>query len=307
MAGSERRAGPLRAAFGRLHWSRLLAGARNAPRFLRQVLVTFMHNKGLLLAGAVAYYSLLSILPLLILLVLLLSHFLPEDQLLSTLSRYLDLVASSQSVPLVEELTKFLRHRELTSWAMLATLLFSSSLAFAVLERSIAIIFHHRVRAHSRHWITTAIIPYAYILVLGAGLLLVTIASSALETLGAHEIDILGHPQSLMRMSGALLYVVGLAGEILLVSSIYLVMPVGRITWRQALVGGVTAGLLWEITRHALVWFFTTLSKINVLYGSFATVISLLLSFELAATVLLLGAQVIALREQNRQARARAR
>ena len=266
---------------------------------MHQVLVTFMHNKGLLLAGAVAYYSLLSILPLLILLVLLLSHFLPEDQLLSTLSRYLDLVAPSQAVPLVQELTKFVRHREITSLAMAATLLFSSSLAFAVLERSIAIIFHHRVRSHSRHWLATAIIPYAYILVLGGGLLLVTLASGALETLGAHDIDILGHPQSMLRISGALLYAVGLAGEILLVSSIYMVMPVGRITWRQALIGGMTAGLLWEVTRHALVWFFTTLSKINVLYGSFATVISLLLGFELAATVLLLGAQVIALHEQN--------
>jgi membrane protein len=299
MARSERQTAAVRAAFRRLHWSHLLANARGAPRFMRQVLVTFMHNNGLLLAGAVAYYALLSILPLLILLVLVLSHFLPEDQLLSTLSRYLDLVAPSQAVPLVEELTKFLRHREITSWAMLATLLFSSSLAFAVLERSIAIIFHHRVRSHSRHWLTTAIIPYAYILVLGGGLLLVTLASGALETLAVREIDILGHPQSMGRMSRALLYSVGLVGEILLLSSIYMVMPVGRITWRQALLGGVSAGVLWELTRHALVWFFATLSKINVLYGSFATVISLLLGFELAATVLLLGAQVIALREQK--------
>jgi len=36
-----------------------------------------------------------------------------------------------------------------------------------------------------------------------------------------------------------------------------------------------------------------------VLYGSFATAISLLLSFEIAATVLLVGAQVIALYEQR--------
>jgi len=42
-----------------------------------------------------------------------------------------------------------------------------------------------------------------------------------------------------------------------------------------------------------------------VLYGTFATAISLLLSFEIAATVLLVGAQVIAVYEQ-RPGRARA-
>jgi YihY family inner membrane protein len=77
-----------------------------------------------------------------------------------------------------------------------------------------------------------------------------------------------------------------------------MVMPVGHISWRQALAGGVAAGLLWELTRHLLVWFFSTLSTISVLYGSLATAISLMLGFELAAIVLLLGAQVIATRER---------
>lgn len=258
-----------------------------------------MESRGLLLAGAVAYYTLLSILPLLVLLVLALSRFMPEDQVLSTLSRYLELVAPGHATPLAEELTKLLDHPEVTGGVMVATLLFSSSLAFTVLERSMAMIFHHRVRTHSRRWLASAIIPYAFVLLLGAGLLLVTLASGALEALGAHEVAIFGHGQSLGRMSAALLYGVGLAGEVLLLSSIYMVMPAGRLAWRRALLGGVIAALLWELTRHVLAWFFATLSKVNVLYGSFATAISLLLSFEIGAIVLLVGAQVIAVYERQ--------
>ena len=71
-------------------------------------------------------------------------------------------------------------------------------------------------------------------------------------------------------------------------------MPVGRISARHALIGGATAGLLWEIIRHGLVWYFTTLSQVNVVYGSLTTAIVVLLSFEIAATLLLVGAQVIA-------------
>ena len=116
------------------------------------------------------------------------------------------------------------------------------------------------------HWSTAALIPYAYILVIGAGLLLVTLASGALEALGAREVNVFGHIRSLEGTAGALLYAMGLTGEILLLSSIYMVMPTGHLSWRHALIGGITAGLLWELTRHLLAWFFATLSKVGVLY-----------------------------------------
>jgi YihY family inner membrane protein len=81
-------------------------------------------------------------------------------------------------------------------------------------------------------------------------------------------------------------------------SAIYMVMPVGRLKWRHALIGAVTAAVCWEISRHVLVWYFATLSKVNVVYGSLATAIVVLLSLEIAATVLLFGAQVISSYEQ---------
>jgi YihY family inner membrane protein len=85
-----------------------------------------------------------------------------------------------------------------------------------------------------------------------------------------------------------------LAGEVFVLTSVYLVMPVGRLALRHALVGAVTAALLWEVTRHVLVWYFSTLSQVNVVYGSLTTAIVVLLSLEIAAGLLLFGAQVIA-------------
>ena len=86
----------------------------------------------------------------------------------------------------------------------------------------------------------------------------------------------------------------GIIGETLLLTSLYLVMPVGRLKLRHALIGGITAVVLWEITRHILVWYFSTLSLVNVVYGTFATAIIILITLEAAATILLIGAQVIA-------------
>ena len=55
----------------------------------------FRANQGLLLAGAVAYYALLSIVPLLILTVIELSQIIDENELLQTLGRYLEWLNSS--------------------------------------------------------------------------------------------------------------------------------------------------------------------------------------------------------------------
>ena len=80
--------------------------------FAIQVLKSFRANQGLLLAGAVAYYALLSIVPLLILTVIALSHVIDQTELLQTLGRYLEWLVPGQSGVLIVELSNFLDHRE---------------------------------------------------------------------------------------------------------------------------------------------------------------------------------------------------
>ena len=261
--------------------------------FAWSVLKAFKKNQGLLLAGAVAYYALLSIVPLLILSVIALSHWVDQGELLVTLGRYLEWVMPGQSKAIIGELANFLAHRDVIGWVLLATMLFFSSLAFTVLENAMSVIFLHRIAKRKRRYWISVLLPYGYILSLGFGLLVVTLVSASLQAIGESSINFLGHQWSLSGLSGVLLYMLGLAGEIFVLTSVYLVMPVGRLSWQHALLGGVTAALLWEITRHVLVWYFSTLSQVNVVYGSLTTAIVVLLSLEISATLLLMGAQVI--------------
>jgi membrane protein len=261
--------------------------------FAVQTLKAFRANQGLLLAGAVAYYALLSIVPLLILTVIALSYVIDQAELLVTLGRYLEWLVPGQSKMIVAELTNFLDHREVMGWVLLATMIFFSSLAFTVLENAMSVIFIHRVAVRRRHFLVSALLPYCYILFLGLGVLLVTLVSGSLQAMGQESVDFLGRNWSLGRVSGVLLYLLGFGGEIFVLTSVYLVMPVGRLSLRHALIGGVTAALLWELTRHVLVWYFATLSQVGLVYGSLTTAIAVLLSLDLAATLLLLGAQVI--------------
>jgi membrane protein len=278
---------------------------RNSPAFqtVRQdpwaffltTLRAFKANQGLLLAGALAYYILLSIIPLLTFLLLMLSHIVDEDALMATLSRYLGLVIPGASEVILAQVRSFLAHREIASWFVLGSMLFFSSLAFTVLENAMSIIFVHRVKKSTRPLLVSLLLPYLYILLLGFGFLVMTVIASLLQSLSANEIVVLGTGWSLDRFSVVLLYLAGVSGLILVLASVYLVLPPsGRITPRHAFVGAVAVGLLWELTRHVLIWYFSTLSLVSVVYGSLATTVIGLLSLEIASILFLLGAQVIA-------------
>ena len=268
--------------------------ARHPWAFALRTLKAFRANQGLLLAGAVAYYALLSIVPLLIITAIALSHVVDQGELLRTLGRYLEWLLPGQSAAIVAELARFLAHRDVIGWVLLGTMLFFSSLAFTVLENAMSVIFHHRVAIRRRHFMVSALIPYGYILCLGLGLLLVTLVAGGLQTMGDEELRLLGREWSMTGLSRLLLYLVGFGGEVFVLASIYMVMPVGRLSWRHALVGAVVAALLWELSRRVLVWYFATLSQISAVYGSLTTAIAVLLSLEIGATLLLFGAQVIA-------------
>src|ERR1044072_8910936 len=89
---------------------------KHPAAFAARTLKAFRANQGLLLAGAGAYYALLSIVPLLILTVIALSYVIDQAELLGTLGRYLEWLIPGQSKSIVTELMNFLDHRDVLGW-----------------------------------------------------------------------------------------------------------------------------------------------------------------------------------------------
>ncbi len=267
--------------------------------FVLRVVRSFRRNQGLLLAGAVAYYTLLSIVPLSILVPIVLSHFFEEQQLIHTLSTYLGMMVPGYAATLTEQVQAFLEHRNVVGIIGFLGMLFFSSLAFSMLENAMSVIFFQGGRMHRRYFLISAIIPYVYIIVMGLGIGLVSFIVGAIETLESRHLSILGWNLNLGDTTGVALYVLGIVGEVLMLTSIYLVMPGVRVRFRYALIGGITATVLWEITRRVLTWYYAAISIVNVIYGSIAITVVALLSIEVVAIILLLGAQVIAVLERS--------
>jgi len=262
--------------------------------FLLRVLRGFRHNQGLLLSGAVAYYTLLSIIPMSILALIVLSHFLEEQQLIHTLSTYLGMVIPGYAATLTEQMRVFLEHRKGVGIIGFVVMMFFSSIAFSMLENAMSVIFSRRPGIHRRNFLISAIIPYVYICIMGLGIMLVSVITGAIETLTSRQLTVFGLNLNLEGSTVVVLHLMAILVEMIMFTSFYLVMPLVRIRFHHALVGGITTTILWEITRRVLVWYYAVVSMVNVIYGSIATVVVALLTIEVVAIILLMGAQVIA-------------
>lgn len=267
--------------------------------FIRRVFHAFRHNQGLLLSGAVAYYTLLSIVPLLAVLLAVLSRFMDRRRLIEVVTENLALVIDAQARVVTDQVAAFLDASKVVGVVGGVVVLFFSSMAFTVLESAMQVIFFHRVVARRRHALVSAVIPYLFITSLGVGLVLITGISGALDVVSHDSFHALGRSFSLARLPHFTLHALGVVGMALLITSLYMVMPVGRMALRHALTGGAIAALLWELVRYALVWYFSHLSMVNLIYGSFATTIIVLLTLEAGSIILLFGAQVIAELERS--------
>jgi YihY family inner membrane protein len=262
--------------------------------FIGRVLRQFQVHRGLLLAAAIAYYALLALVPLVILLLVALSQVINEAQLLDLLHRYLEQLVPGESDLILNQVAQFLGQRQVLGWTMAGTLLLFSAAAFGALENAMTVIFSHRHTVHQRNWLMSLLLPYLAVLLLGFGLLAMSLFIGLLQGLIIGEIRLFGGQWSLSGLQTLALYAVGLLSQIAVLTLIYRLMPVGRLPWRHALLGGVIAGLLWEGVRAGLVWYLANLSAVNVVYGSLAGVVIVLMTLDAMGVIILLGAQVIA-------------
>lgn len=259
-------------------------------RFARRVVSAFLNNRGILLAGGVGYNALLSLVPFLTLTLGLLSLFFDEQTILETLRSELRVVVPQNEDAILSAAEAFLHDQATVSVVSVAVLVFFSSIAFRMLEQAVAAIFHTSAKGLHRHFLVSAVLPYTFMLLLMAALFFITLGISTLDALSANG----GHGVWVERGSSVLLRLGAWGGLIALFASIYRVLPVVRISLNKSLVGGLCAALLWQGVGRVMVYYFTNLSMVNVLYGSLATVVVMLLFMEIAFVILLLGAQVIA-------------
>lgn len=268
-------------------------------RFLWRTVAAFMNNRGILLAGGVGYNILLSTIPLLALMMVLLTGIVDDQQLFIVISNQLNHLTSSHSEIVLQAVHSLIDSRHAIGAMSVPVLLMFSSLAFHNLEGALTIIFSSSGARRKRTVWKSVLLPYAFIAMLGIGLMTLTLTVSLFSHINTLWMVHYGNELPLASFSGTMLNLTSFIGVFLLFSAIYKLMPVEKVALRRALAGGFVATLLWEGVRLILVFYFAHLSYVSTVYSSLATVIVLLFSLKVGTAILLLGAQAIAELEAN--------
>lgn len=253
----------------------------------------FVRNGSFDMAGALAYNGLLSMVPLCLLATATFSQFVGRERFVRVVMHELrEIVPVRTASPVIAALRELLEAPYSGGLIGVITLLFFSTLAFRTLQHALDTIFSHRRQDHPpRPLLISVLISLSYVVGIGLASLLQAVALINLDKLPFLATH-------LPRWTGLL----GLLGMGLLLASMYRIMPFGRGRLGPALLGGCLGALLWQGVQWALVWYLENVSHVNLIYGSLAALIVVLFSFELAAGIVLLCAQLIAELEKSEQA-----
>jgi membrane protein len=269
---------------------RLWRSCRFGGRAAGRGIVEFYHSNNLTFASSIAYYSLLSFFPFVLLLLTMFARFaisMNDDTFVEMIMRVLpshfDFVIDQ-----VEELSKAPPATSVVGTILMfwAAMGFFGALTSAV-DHAWGV---EKPRSFFKHKLFSAL------MVLIAGLLLVT----ALSMVSLAQIvetqwfaRLLNEYPSLARFESFVTRNVATPLFIVIVGLIYYFVPNAKVRLRDVWWGALIAGVLWRLAFAGFSWYVRDFSRFSV-HGSIAAVVVFLVWVYVSAVILLYGAEVSA-------------
>ncbi|MFZ1803183.1 MAG: YihY/virulence factor BrkB family protein [Nitrospira sp.] len=256
-------------------------------RFLSETLTTFLRQGCPSLAAALAFFSLLSLFPLVFLLLygisfLVSQNIIGEQFILSFLKGFLP----SLGERLAEELHR-ISVLEGVRWLVLLSFFWFGGLVFYELDYALNVVFES---TQKRHPLISTAISIALLGSTGFLLFLSYVATQTIAFLTAYAPKLWGLDLvALAAHDVHLTYTLPFSLAFLTVSLLYRLVPRRRPRWSHAMAGALTFGLLWVLAKLLFVSYSDYATVYARLYGSLLEVVLLLLWVYYSAGLLLFG------------------
>jgi len=270
---------------------RPLRSLRAAGRIAWRAFMRFQDHNGPDRAAAVAYYTLLSLLPLLIFLISLgvavAGSFEAAYQGSLLLVRG---VVVHLDTPSLEALRSFIEHARKFRGPGLILLAWTSRRIFASLFSALEKVFGVPGRSFAKH----NLVALAMVLLTGVALLL----TMAFTLLAATSEGLIlrfrasGELTALSFFFGTLLPIAITFGFFFLV---YRFIPRRVTTSGNAAVGALLATILWEAAKSAFAWYVRNVARFGGMYGALEGIIVLAIWLELSVSIILYCGEIVAL------------
>jgi membrane protein len=268
---------------------------RKAGRIAWRAIIRFFDHNGPDRAAAVAYYTLLSLLPLLVFLIGLGSFVLGSwDAAYQRAMFLLQGVLAHTDRTTLEALRQFAEQASRFQAPSLIILAWTSKRVFASLLTALEVVFSHPGRSVAKG----NLVALAMVGITGVGLLL-TMLLAAVAATAEGFVRRIAPPEAALMFGGLSAFFLRLVLPVAITMAFLYILyrtaaPAGY-TSRHALGGAFLATLLWEAAKAGFAWYLRNLARYAGLYGALEGVIILALWVEISVSIVLYGAEVVAL------------
>lgn len=265
-----------------------LAGLRDS---VRAVFARFLDDDCPMTAASIAYYTLLSIFPFLLVVATIATQFLQQERVQAAIQEGLRTYVPFRSRAIIlDSMQEAVRLRGPVGLTAIVAFLWSSSAAIGAVRHSLNRIWDvERRRPFWRRKLLEVVTTLVVGGILG-GLVAMSVGLSILSELGWQIplVQLLGSVPL-----AALWQEFGIA--VLMFATflvIYRVLPNHRLRWQWLWPGALVAAILLAGARHVAFWGLARFAQYQLIYGSIAGIVIFVLWMYVVATILLIGAEV---------------
>jgi len=270
-------------------------------QFFNLAIRQFSVNQGYLLSAALAYYILLSLLPLMLLSLIVLAHFIDEQSLIHLLKIQLSTLFPSAMDIAISQVRHAYSSRALIGTMGFISLVIFSGLVFRTLQKIMKVFFGVDDKPRHAHLLISIIVPNLFVLIFLFLTFLLTLLDGSIATLQLENFTFLARAIDISPYLSHGVKIFSIFANFILLVLFYKILPRVKVKWRHAVAGALTTGLLWMVVKQILIYFYEHFSSVNILYGALSSLFILLISLEVLSLLLLFGAQVIAVYREERQ------
>jgi membrane protein len=248
----------------------------------------FTHDNGFQWAAAIAYYGLLSVFPLVLLVISLAAFVVDPQWAVDKASEMLEALVPAQTLQIEELIDGAIQLRARATAISLLFLLFTGSQVFSIVTQALNVAYD--VGNHYPWW-KRHLMRMGQAIIIGTLFVVGLAARLLLDLLWGQLAVMQGQAELLRQVVRWVLPAVLLALAFFLT---YRYVPRRDVSHRAALTGAVTATLLFVGARPIFLSYLNRFGDYNLLYGSLTFLIILILWAWLVAIILLLGGHVTA-------------
>jgi membrane protein len=269
-----------------MHW-------RDLGPIFRNAAYEWSEDKVPRMAGALAFYTVFSLTPVVIIAVSVAGTFVGREEALEAVYRQAEFLVGPKGVEAIQLLVRYAPQNEssLVATALgLLTMFFGATGAFTELQDALDTIWEVRPKPGLGivDMIRDRFLSFALVLVIGFLLLVSLVISATLDSLNTRVTDVLPDRFQWLQMAHS---VTSLAVITVLFALIYEVLPDATVAWRNVWLGALVAAALFVVGKK-LFSLYLGHSTVGSSYGAAGSLVIVVLWTYYSACIVLFGAEI---------------